>query len=49
MGWIHPAQDMAQWQSIVNTVMNHGILLEVRNFLSSGAITVISGAGWLVG
>jgi hypothetical protein len=35
MYWMHLAQDMDQWQALVNMVMNDSVLRKVGNFLTS--------------
>jgi hypothetical protein len=50
MDWIHLAQDMYQWQDVVNTVMTVPVPKNVKRFLSNLATggfsrTQIHGAG----
>jgi hypothetical protein len=37
VSWIHPAQDMIQWQALVNSVMNLRAPEKTGNFLTSRA------------
>jgi hypothetical protein len=39
--WIHLAQDMDKWQTLVNTVLNLWVLLDAKNSLTRKELSTI--------